>query len=136
MKQRNNGVTLIEVTAAVFLAATTIAVGMQLLVVTVQQQRAAERRSWAIESATNLMERFTAQDYDKITPAAADQLKLSSEIAQVLTDPQLEIEVIEQQEPVAGKQIRLSLQWQTPHGQPSRKVKLSTWVFQNGRPAP
>lgn len=136
MIYRSRGITLIEVTAAIVLLATMVGICVQMLAALALQQRVAERRTWAIETATNLMERYAARDWNDVTPETAATLSLEPETSGVLADAKLAVEVIEEQTPVAAKQVRLNLSWDEPQADRSPTVRLSSWVFQQGRPSP
>ena len=69
-KGRRRGYGLAEIAMAVLLVMVAMNLTVKILAVTGTQRRAADRRLWALETASNVLERVTAGPFDAVTEDA------------------------------------------------------------------
>lgn len=129
---RCRGFTLLEVAVAAAVLVLLMAVTVQMLGWAAAERRAAERRQWALQEATNVLERLTAQSWDSLTAEAVASVELSSQARAVLPDAELKIEVTNRPGPPSAKQLVVDVRWQRPAGQSVASVRLSSWVYRRG----
>jgi type II secretory pathway pseudopilin PulG len=98
-----------------------------------QEQRAAGRRQAALTEAENILDRLTAQKWEQITPALLAEAQLSETVRGQLPDAELSLDVQMPDDQPGAKRIALSLQWSNGAKPPSRPVRLTAWVYRNGR---
>lgn len=130
---RNAGITIIELTVTMILLGMLLSLVVPLLGIVNKQQREAERRVVAVQLVDNLMERFTAEEYDDITQAAAEELALARQEASFFPAAKLEVSVQETSSGLAGKQITITLTWNDSDGMPVTPARLTSFVFPDGR---
>jgi Tfp pilus assembly protein PilV len=124
------GSLLAEVTMAAVLLMIAMTLTVKVMGYAGIERRATERRQRAILEVANLMERITAQRYDEVTAALADRMTLSDEARATLPDPQLTVDVRDN-EPGPGrkaKRIAISLKWRGRSGEWDRPVRLTSWI--------
>ena len=126
------GFTLLEVSVAAVVLVLVMAITVQVLGWATAERRAAERRQWARQEATNVLERLTAQPWDRLTAESAAMLELSPQARAVLPEGELRIEVTSQPGPPRAKRLSVDVRWQRPAGQPDASVRLTTWVYPRG----
>ncbi|WP_250846990.1 hypothetical protein [Aquisphaera insulae] len=101
------------------------------------ERRGAERREWAVQEASNLLETFTARPFESVTSEAASRVALSTHARGVLPGAELKAEVVA--DGAAGgpgsKRVSLVLRWRDRSGGWAAPVRLTTWLFA-GRPRP
>ena len=128
---RHRGVTLVEVIIAAAVLVIMMSVLLQLMGVLSQQRRAMERRSWSIQADCNLMERFTAQDWDEITADTADQLELPTEMIDLFPDVELHVHVEEDRLGPPAKCVIVVISGQDLSGEQTSLARLSVWVYRH-----
>lgn len=126
------GFTLFELMITGILLAAVMSVLVPLFQSVQLQRRAAERRQFAQLEAGNILERFAARDWERITAEQASQLKLSEEAREVLPDAELDVAVTESQEEMEGRRITVAVQWTDRTGRETAPVRLTTWVYRAG----
>lgn len=129
---RRRGFTLLEVSVAAAVLVMLMAVTVQMLGWAAGERRAAERRQWALQEATNVLERLTAQSWASLTAEAVASVELSPQARAVLPDAELKIEVTSRPGPPSAKQLVVDVRWQRPAGQSVASVRLSSWVYRRG----
>lgn len=130
------GYGLVELAMAVFL----FMVAMSLLVRVVgwvgRERRAAERRLMAVHEISNILERVSAEPYDRIDAKRVEELAGTSVAAAALPEPRWEAEVTAADVPAPrSKRVRLSLRWKSLAGNWEAPVRLVAWVFAGRRPS-
>ena len=99
------------------------------------EHRAWDRRQWAAQEASNLMEQATARPFDAVTTAALKELSLSPQARRLLPGAELKLEVVEN-DPAGGpgsKRLSVQLRWQDRAGGWDAPVHLTSWIYR-GRP--
>jgi prepilin-type N-terminal cleavage/methylation domain-containing protein len=132
MKPRN-GFTLIEVSVAGVLLALLMAVSVQMLSWVASERRAADRRQWAAQEAANVMERLTAQPWERLTAEHAAAIELSAATRDLLPEAKLGVNVIDETDQPAAKRLVVAVRWQPRQGQSTTQVLLTSWVYRHGR---
>jgi hypothetical protein len=102
-----------------------------------QQRRSAEQRQRAILEVANIMERITAEPFDKVTAERAHRLSISPGSSAALPDAELAVEVNEET-PAPGRSVRriaVRLRWKGRSGEWEAPIRLTTWI-ERGRTSP
>lgn len=123
------GITLIEIVAAVSILAVLLASSVQVTSALSQHQRAAERRALAMETAQALVEQLSNMRWNDLVPQAAERLAVPREVRPFLPGAKLEAAVVEERQPVAAKRVSIKLTWTAPGGGPAGPVRLTAWAF-------
>src|SRR5437660_1076339 len=66
-RPRRRGYTLIEMAIAVIVVMTAMGVTVRVLGWNARERRAADRREWAVQAASNILERVSAEPFDRVT---------------------------------------------------------------------
>jgi hypothetical protein len=101
------------------------------------ERRACDRRHWAAQEVSNVMERLTARPYDAVTAGHARELTLSPQAHQMLPGAELQVEVTED-DPAGGKgskRVAIQLRWHDRSGGWDAPARLTSWIYR-GRPGP
>ena len=126
------GFTLLELAAAGVLMAAALVVCVQVLGWIALERRAADRRQWATQEVSNVMEHLTTRSWDELTAEAAQGVQLSQSASEVLPEAELHADVtISEMEP-AAKRITVELRWRNRAGEFDAPVRLTTWLFRRG----
>lgn len=133
LRPRIAGITVIEITVTMILLGMLMSMVVPLLGTINKQQREAERRVVAVQLIDNLLERFTAGEYDSVTQSAADELQISAADAAFFTHANLEVSVAKTGEDLPAKQITITLTWNDSDGVPVAPARLTTFVYPTGR---
>jgi hypothetical protein len=99
------------------------------------QRRVWERRQWAVQEASNQMERLTCRPFDEVTPASVKEAKLSTQAQATLPEAELKIE-LKDNDSVGGpgsKRIIVQVRWKNRGGEWDAPVRLTSWVFRGRR---
>ncbi|QEH37026.1 hypothetical protein OJF2_56110 [Aquisphaera giovannonii] len=121
--------------AELAMAAVMLMIALALVVKVVgwvgSERRGVERREWAVQEASNLLETITARPFDAVTAEAAAKVALSQQARQVL--PGVELKTMIQAEGAAGgpksKRVSVVIRWRDRSGGWDAPVRLSTWIF-------
>jgi hypothetical protein len=99
------------------------------------EHRAWDRRQWAAQEASNLMEQATARPFDGVSTATLKELSLSPQALRLLPGAELSVNVVENDQ--AGgpnsKRVGVRLRWKDRSGGWDSPVQLTTWIYR-GRP--
>lgn len=93
------------------------------------QRRAADARQIAVHETANVMERFAARDWNDMTQAAADAVKLTPEAAALLQEPRLKVIVEAVPKPSIAKRITVELRWLNRQGDDVSPARLTSFVY-------
>jgi prepilin-type N-terminal cleavage/methylation domain-containing protein len=129
------GFTLIEIAVSVVLLAAAMMLTVQVLGWVASGRRASERRQWAAQEAANVMERFTALPWERISPESARAVTLSPEARQGLPHEELAVSV-DDQDGGRSKRVSVRIRWRNRAGEWDAPVRLTAWVYRHGRAAP
>lgn len=130
--RRRRGITVIELAAAVLLLGVAMSVTAQLLGAIAYERRAVGRREVAAREVGNLMEHLTARPWDRLTPDAVKEVRLSEPTANALPGAELAVTVDEAAAAdVPGKRVAIRLRWHNRAGEFDAPVRLTTWVYRH-----
>jgi type II secretory pathway pseudopilin PulG len=127
------GTTLVEIVVAGILLGTVMSIAVPALSWVVRERRAADRRQQATLEVENLMEQFTARSWDEITQQTAANLELPDQVTQQLPEASLSCTVDSKPETPDSRRIHIELAWSNRKGQTLAPVRLTTWVYRQGR---
>jgi hypothetical protein len=95
------------------------------------ERRGAERREWAVQEASNLLETMTAGPFESVTAEAAARAALSPQARQMLPGAELKLDVA--RDDAAGgadsKRVTVRIRWRDRSGSWDTPVRLSTWIY-------
>jgi hypothetical protein len=93
-----------------------------------------DRRQWAAQEAANLMEQITSRPFVDVTAETARKLSLSPEARRLLPDPELKVEVGENDQAggAGSKRVALQLRWHNRSGEWDAPVRLVSWIYRGG----
>jgi hypothetical protein len=131
------GVSLIEITAALVVVSLSAVLLTQLLVAAALQQRRAEQRAIAHQSAANLLEELLARPWEELMPNGATNLPLDAQAAELLPKALCTATIVAHASdgsgPV-GKSVLVSVSWQDTEAGLGESVRLAGWRFLPGEP--
>lgn len=129
------GSMMIEMVIGTALLAALLVIVSQVIVRLQTQTKAVDKHFVAQQTLENLLEEFTAQDWQEITNASVTDLKLPEWVKSKLQQAVLTGEIAEEVEPVAAKRITLRFSWQGASGKQRRPLSLTTWVYRHAEDA-
>lgn len=127
MKNLRRGTSLLEVSIAAVLLAAILSTSIKMTFALVGQRRAAERRTVAIETAANVMERVAILPWNEVTSESLSQIKLPDELFLTIPSAKLTVDVTEDESP-AAKHIVVAVSWTNRAGQIVAPVRVSAWL--------
>jgi len=125
------GFTLVELIATTVLLGAVMMSAAPLLGWISVVQRSSMQRQLALQEATNILERMSAQPWETITDETALAVTLSENTRHHLKQPKLTITVTNIETPLPAKRINLSLTWKNHADDFWAPVRLTTWVYQH-----
>ena len=128
-KAGRGGVTIVEVIVSGLLLGTVMLLALPTLGWIVRERREADRRLEALTEVENLMDRLTAQEWKRITPEAAADLKISDSAARQLPGAELDCRVDLSDTAPGAKRVHIELTWLNRYGGRVAPVRLTTWVY-------
>ncbi len=130
------GVSLVESAAAAAVLIVALTITLQVVAVVARERREAERRQRATVEAANLMERLTAQPFDRLTAEALSEIALAPEAAVALPGGTIGATVADDEPGL--KRLTVEVRWRDRSGAegPGSTLRLSSWVGRRGRAEP
>jgi hypothetical protein len=99
------------------------------------ERRSWDRRQWAAQEISNLMEEATSRPFEDVTTASLKGLAISPQARALLSAAELATEVAEND--TAGgpgsKRVAIRLRWHNRSGEWDAPVRLTSWIYR-GRP--
>ncbi len=127
------GFTLPEVAIAAFVLVVAMGLSVKVLGWLGTERRAADRRQWAIQATSNVMERIVSEPFDRVTVETARALADKAEASRALPGADWEIAIEDDRDaPVPGRRISLRLRWKERSAEPVAPVRLTSWVYRQG----
>jgi Tfp pilus assembly protein PilV len=125
------GYALVEVAMSVLILIAAMSLALKLVAWVAAERRTADRRLWAVQEVSNVMERLTSEPFDKVTTEKAKALVEEAGAPRVLPGANWSVEVVEQAAgpETPGKRVALQLRWKTRSGEWDAPVRLSAWVY-------
>lgn len=133
LARRSAGFTILELMVTLILLASVMATVVPLLSWVNAQRRAADARQVAVQEATNILERFSARDWDDVSQPSAIAVKLSADTAESLRDARLKVTVHWDPQQPTAKRITVELRWKNREGDELSPVRLTGFVFRKTR---
>ncbi len=99
------------------------------------ERRSWDRRQWAAQEVSNLMEEATSRPFEDVTSASLKGLAISPQAQALLPGAELAAEVAAS-DPAGGpgsKRVAIRLHWHNRSGEWDAPVHLTSWIYQ-GRP--
>jgi len=132
-RRRRRAYGLVEVGMAVMLVMAAMSLMVKALGVVANERREADRRLWAVEAASNVLERVSAEPFDGITRKIVDEIAAGVHAERVLPGATWESAVEDDRgAPVPAKKVSLRLHWNDRSKGPGAPVRLTTWVYRKG----
>lgn len=132
-RRRRRAYGLVEVGMAVMLIVAAMSLMVKALGVVANERREADRRLWAVEAASNVLERASAEPFEGITREKVDAIAADTGAERVLPGAAWESTVEDDRgAPVPAKRVSLRLRWKNRSGGLGEPVRLSTWVYRKG----
>jgi Tfp pilus assembly protein PilV len=132
-RRPRRGYALVEVAISILIAMTAMVVMVKVLGWLGAERRSADRRGWAVQAASNVLERVAAEPFDRVTAETVKSIAAATGATKALPDAAWEIDVADEPDkPVASKRVGLSLRWKERSGGWSSPVRLTSWVFRKG----
>jgi hypothetical protein len=130
------GYTLFEIVLSVLLLLAAMNITVKVLGWVGSERRAADRRQWALQEVSNLLERLSAEPFERVSVARAKELTDESHAGRTLPDAAWEVGVIDESaSPVKCKRVTAVLRWKDRSGGWDGPVCLTSWVYR-GRKSP
>jgi hypothetical protein len=121
--------------AELAMSAVMLAIAMALVVKVVgwmaTEHRAWDRRQWAVQEASNLMEEATARPFDAVSTTGLADLALSSQARRLLPGAELKADVAEKDATggPGSKRVAVRVRWKDRSGSWDAPVQLTSWVY-------
>ena len=130
------GFTLIELFAACILLGVVFSVSIPLLTVVAHERRSAEQRQFALQHATNLLERATIKSWSELSVGNQELTAAPTDVQTLLPGLERRVEVKELSAAPRSKQVEVSVRWKSRSGELVAPLRLSAWVYPNGEGQP
>jgi hypothetical protein len=133
-KRPRRGYTLVEIAVAALLLMAAMSITVKALGWVARERRSADRRQWAAQEVSNVMEQLTAEPFEKLNTARAREITLASKAERVLPGASWQVEIVNEARPdFPGKRLSLLLRWKDRVGEWGAPVRLTSWVFGRGK---
>jgi prepilin-type N-terminal cleavage/methylation domain-containing protein len=130
------GYTLIELAISMLVLVAAMGVTVKALGWLGQERRAGDRRQWAVQAASNVMERLASEPYEQVSDATAKALVAEAGADRVLPGAVWDVTVTDDAgSPVPGKRVALALRWRERSGGWGSPVRLTSWVYRRRNPS-
>lgn len=124
------GYVLLELAMAVVLLLAALSLVVKVLSWVGGERRAADRRLWAVQEVSNVLETLSGEPYGKLSKERVEQLTRVRHAAEVLPEADWRVEVTEDAAGAApAKRVTLGLRWRTRSGEWSAPVRVTSWYF-------
>ena len=101
-----------------------------------QERRSAEQRQFALQHATNLLERATTRSWTELPVGKLEFTAAPADVQSLLPGLEQQVEVKELAETPRSKQVTVSIRWKSRSGELVAPLRLSAWVYPNGEAQP
>lgn len=129
-RARRRGYGLVELAMAILLVLVAMTLLVRGLALAGAERRVADRRLWAVEAASNVLERIAAEPFEGLTADAARALAAGAQADRVLPGAEWEVAVdADRGAPVPAKRVALKLRWKDRSGGFVAPVRLTAWVY-------
>lgn len=125
-----SGFTLTEMIATFVLLGAAITMTAPFLVGVSRQRLAIEQRQFAIQHAGNVLERYSALPWDKLSPGKQTLADAPADLQTLLPDLKQSLKITEHLEKPVSRQLSVSITWRGQSDEVVKPVQLSAWIFQ------
>jgi len=129
---RRRGLSVFELTVALFVLTTAMMAIVQLLGVAASQRRTIEQRRTALAEVANQAERMALLPWDAVSASELKSWEFSDESKKTLPHGTATIGITEETEPVPARRIRLIVRSPNSAGQEVDLADLTVWKFAPG----
>jgi hypothetical protein len=126
---RVHGLSLLEVSVAAAMLAVLLGVSLRVFRAVSEQERSLARRDVALQTAQNVLEQAEAMKWDEVTTATLENQMSLSHAGRQSPPHSIAIDVREELEPVAAKQVTVQFSWLPVNGKVTAPVRLTTWIY-------
>ena len=135
-RPRRSGFTLVELISTCVLLGVVFSVSIPLLVTVARERLSAEQRQFALQHATNLLERAVVKDWSELPPGEQTLTDAPPDVLAMLPGLERQLTVTERADGPPSKQLTVSIRWQGKAGRAVAPLALSAWVYpvQEGQP--
>ena len=126
---RRCGFTLVELISTCVLLGVVFSVSIPLLTAVAQERRSAEQRQFALQHATNLLERAVVQGWSELPLGEQTLTAAPPDLLAVLPGLERHVTVTELSEKPRSKHVTVSIRWQARSGNVVAPFVLSAWVY-------
>lgn len=128
-RSRRSAFSLVELIAALILLGVVFSVSISMLATAARQRRAAEQRQFAIQHATNLLERTMTRTWSELPVGTQTLAPPPTDVQAVLPGLKCQIEVKALAQEVESKLITVTVHWNDFSGHELAPVHLSAWMY-------
>ena len=119
--------TILELISAMILFSAAATFTARTLSGIAAMHRATERQQFALQEATNALERLTAMPWQQLTRETAATTLLSTEAKRRLPGAELRVSVNAADDPVPSRRIQVEIRWKNANGPSQAPVRLTAW---------
>ncbi len=127
---RRPGSMFVETAIGIALAAVVMISVAQLVALAAKQRREVAQTQIATQEVANVLERVMVMPWDGLNEKSTSELKLSSDLASQLAEPNLAITVSRTDDELPTKKITVALSWQNQASRRVTPVRLIGWRHQ------
>ena len=113
-----------------------MASSIPLLTVVAQERRATEQRQFALQHATNLLERTMTNGWSQLPVGEQSLTTAPTDVQTLLPGLERQIAVQELSGTPRSKQVVVSIRWKSRSGQLVAPIRLSAWIYESGEGQP
>lgn len=125
--------TTLELAVSVLTVMTAMGMTVKVLGWVGTERRAADRRQWAAQVASNVLERASSEPFDRVTADTVKAIASRTDAARSLPGAEWEVSVVDEDpSPVPARRVTLRLRWTERSGNWVAPVRLTSWVFRGG----
>lgn len=128
-RSHRSAFSLVELIAALILLGVVFSVSISMLATAARQRRGAEQRQFAIQHATNLLERTMTHSWSELPVGTQTLAPPPADIQAILPGLKCEIDVKDLPQAVASKLITVTVRWKDFSGHELAPVHLSAWMY-------
>lgn len=126
---RRRGISLVELIATVILLGVIFTVSISTLAVVARQRRSTEQRQFALQHATNLLERSVTRGWSQLAAGTLPTEPASADVRAVLPEIEHRVDVTENSQDFDSRRVTVLVRWKSSEGRSPTSVRLSTWVY-------
>lgn len=126
---RRRGMTMFELTVALFILTTAMLMIVQLMAATANQRRVVDQRRVALREVANQAERVALLSWEQIAPEELRTWEPSTDLQRALPRARCEAKVTEEPGLPTARRVQLSVTWPDAAGQEVEPATVTLWRF-------